>query len=207
MSIGDLAMAQPLLILAILAVLAASAGWMIERDHPRFARALRQSGYLGMLATGLLLVGGLAHRASRSDATLMLRERPSLSVSGGETVIPLAANGHYWVEASVNGRSIEFLVDTGATYTGITRRDAEVLGIRPDPQQLPIKLETANGTIEATLGRADELRLGNIVVRNLPVAVPTGIDDDTRVLGMNFLSTLASWRVEGERLILVPKAG
>lgn len=206
MSIGDLALAQPLLIIAILAVLAASAGWMIERDNPRFGRALRQSGYLGMLAAGLLLVGGLAHDASRSDAALMLNARPAITVSGGETVVPMAADGHFWVVASVNGRQIEFLVDTGATYTGISKRDAATLGITPDPRELPLQLETANGTIEATLGRAAEVRLGTIVVRDLPVAVPREVDDETNVIGMNFLSGLASWRVEGERLILVPKA-
>lgn len=203
---SELAVNEPLLIIAILAVLAAAAGWMIERDRPGLSRALRQSGYLGMLAAGLLLVGQLAYQAKRSDADLLLHARPAMAIEGNETVIPLASDGHFWVEATVNGQSIEFLVDTGATYTGISRGDAEALGIKPDPQQLPLQLETANGTIEATMARATELRLGNIVVRNLPVAVPTAGDKATRVLGMNFLSSLASWRVEGDRMILVPKA-
>lgn len=202
---SELAFNEPLLVIAIIAVLAAAAGWMIERDHPGLARGLRQSGYLGMLAAGLLLVGQLAYTAERSDAALDLNRRPALSVSGNETIVPMASDGHFWVMAEVNGQELEFLIDTGATFTGMGRDVAEKLGIRPDPSQAPLELETANGVIRATLGKADSLRFGNIAVRGLPVAVPQDADDDIQVIGMNLLSQLASWRVENNQLILVPK--
>ena len=51
-------------------------------------------------------------------------------------------------------------------------------------------------------GTIDELRVGNIVARNLKVVSAPGLDLD--VIGMNFLSQLESWRVEGRTLILVP---
>jgi aspartyl protease family protein len=203
--IGELAVAQPLLIIAILAVLMASAGWMVEQDRPALARALRKSGYLGMLATGLLLVGQLAYTAEKSDADLLLHARPALSVEGSETIVPMASDGHFWVEAMVNGKPQEFLIDTGATFTGMSRSAAESAGITPDTSQMPIQLDTANGTIEATVGRADELKFGSITVRQIEVAVPIAGHDKTNVIGMNLLSQLASWRVESERLILVPK--
>ncbi|MFN5820196.1 MAG: TIGR02281 family clan AA aspartic protease, partial [Novosphingobium sp.] len=187
------------------AVVAAAAGWMMERERPALADALRKTGYLGMLAAGLLLVGQLAYTAERSDAMLELRHRPAVAVSGSETIVPMASDGHFWVTAEVNGRELDFLIDTGATFTGIGRDAAEELGIKPDPQQAPLELETANGVITATLGKVDALRFGNIEVRGLPVAVPQDTADDTQVIGMNLLSQLASWRVEGDRLILVPK--
>lgn len=199
--IGDL----PLLIIAILAILAAAAGWMIERDNPAFARALRNTGYLGMLAAGMLLVGRLAYTAERSDADLLLHSRPSLAVSGNETVIPLASDGHFWVEATVNGQPQEFLIDTGATVTGLSQNAARAAGIAPDPARPAHEVNTANGTIWVTEGTASTLEFGSIKARNLTVAVPRDVDDDTNVIGMNLLSQLASWRVEGERLILVPK--
>lgn len=202
---SELVLNEPLLVIAIFAVLAAATGWMIERDHPGMANALRKTGYLGMLAAGLLLVAQLAYTAERSDAALELHRRPALTVSGRETIVPLASDGHFWVTAEVNGRELDFLIDTGATFTGLGRDAAAELGVRPDPQQAPLELETANGVITATMGKVDALRFGNIEVRGLMVAVPEDAADDTQVIGMNLLSQLASWRVEGDKLILVPK--
>lgn len=202
---SELAYNEPLLLITIFAVLAAAAGWMMEHQRPAMADALRKTGYLGMLAAGLLLVGQLAYTAERSDAALELQRRPALTVSGSETIVPLGSDGHFWIEAQVNGQPVEFLVDTGATYTGVGRATAEALGIRPNPARAPLELETANGVITATLGTAESLRFGNIEVRGLDVAVPRDTDDETQVIGMNLLSRLASWRVEGNKLILVPK--
>jgi aspartyl protease family protein len=203
--IGDLAIAQPLLMLVILAVLAAAAGWMTERDRPAIALGLRRSGYLGMLVAGLLLIGQLAQEAERSDAALLMGSRPKLSIEGGETVIPIASDGHFWADALVNGSEVRFLIDTGATMTGISQDAAEAAGIEPDPGEMPLQLNTANGVITATVGRAGELSFGSITARNLAVAVPRDLDDDTNVIGMNLLSQLESWRVEEDKLILVPK--
>lgn len=197
---------EPLLVIAIIAVLAAATGWMIERDHPGLARGLRQSGYLGMLAAGLLLVGQLAYTAERSDAALELDRRPALAVSGGQTIIPLASDGHFWVTAEINGQDIDFLIDTGATYTAIGRTAADRLGIAPDPLQPPLELNTANGVITARMGKVESLRFGNIQVRDLAVVIPAEGGAGIQVIGMNLLSQLASWRVEDNRLILVPKA-
>lgn len=204
-SLADLATRQPLLIVVVIAIVLAAAGWMLERDHHRLAQMLRRLGYLGLIAALLLQVGLLALHAERSDAALELGHRPALTVSGGETIIPLASDGHFWVKARVNGEPLEFLIDTGATYTGLGRAAAERLDIRPDPGAHPLQLQTANGAITATLGRAGRLEFGNIVVTSLAVAVPSDTDDDTQVIGMNLLSQLASWRVEGDKLILVPK--
>jgi aspartyl protease family protein len=201
---SDLVFNEPVLVLAIVGLLAAAAGWMTEHDRPAFARGLRGSGYLAMLAAGLFAVGQAASNAKRSDANLALHSRPTLSVSAGETVIPLAADGHFWVEASVNGEPVEFLVDTGATFTGLSRPTARRAGVMPTPGELPQEMITANGPIQVTMGVANEISFGSITARSLPVAVPKDFDDDTNLLGMNFLSQLKTWRVEGDKLILVP---
>lgn len=204
--LGALAGSQPLLFVAVGAIVLAAGGWMLERERPELARNLRRLGYLGLIAALLLQVGVLALQAERSDAALELNSRPALSVSGRETIVPLASDGHFWIEAEVNGQPIAFLVDTGATFTGLGRGDAAALGIRPDPGRAPLELQTANGVITARLGRIDSLRFGNIEVRGLEVAVPQETDDKIRVIGMNLLSRLGSWRVEGDRLILVPRS-
>ncbi len=67
----------------------------------------------------------------------------------------------------------------------------------------PVVLRTANGTVNAQTGTIRELRFGTIVARQLAVVVSPAFGD-TDVIGMNFLSRLKSWRVEGKTLILEP---
>jgi aspartyl protease family protein len=200
--IGELAKTEPLLLLAIIAVVAAAAGWMIERDRPRLAKALRQSAYLGMLAAGLLLVGQIATNTRRSDAALLLNAVPKASVVGGETVVPLAADGHFWIRAEIDGQAHRFLVDTGATYTALSGRSAAALNVAADTR-MPVELGTANGPIIVHWGKVREVRIGSITTRDLDVVI--GGYDGPDVLGMNFLSRLAAWRVEGDKLVLVPR--
>jgi len=66
-----------------------------------------------------------------------------------------------------------------------------------------VAMRTANGNIRAELATIAELRFGNVVARDLDAVVAPGLGD-TNVIGMNLLSRLASWRVEGKTLILVP---
>ena len=200
-----LASSYPLLIVAVIAIVLAAAGWMMEHDHPARANLLRRFGYLGLIAVLLLQVGISAMEAERSDAALDLRSRPALSVTGRETIVPLASDGHFWVEAEVNGQAQEFLIYTGASFTGMSRAAAAAAGISPAADRMPLELETANGTIQATIGRAQSLSFGGIAVQNIEIAVPMSGHEKTNVIGMNLLNQLASWRVEGNKLILVPK--
>jgi aspartyl protease family protein len=99
--------------------------------------------------------------------------------------------------------SQRLLIDSGATITAISDKTAETAGIDARVGLVPIVLQTANGSIAAKTGKIASLRLGAIVARDLQVVVSPAFGA-TNVLGMNFLSRLASWRVEGDTLILVP---
>src|SRR3569833_2374597 len=95
------------------------------------------------------------------------------------------------------------LIDSGATVTAISTSTAAAAKIDSGTGLSPIVLRTANGATPAQIGKIDELRAGNIVARNLRIVTAPGLGD-LDVLGMNFLSRLDSWRVEGQTLILVP---
>jgi aspartyl protease family protein len=110
-------------------------------------------------------------------------------------------DGHFWVNSDLNGRKIRFLVDSGATVTSISARTAAAAGIETDG--FPVLVQTANGMVEARLGRAERLKVGSIERRNLAVQVSDSFGD-TQVLGMNFLSSLSGWSVEGQWLVLKP---
>ena len=119
---------------------------------------------------------------------------------GRETRIPMAIDGHFWVNARLNGRDVKFLVDSGATMTTVDRETAEEAGIQVS-QRRDQFVRTGNGIIRVSSGRADELSVGGIVRRDVGVQVAD--NDDLNVLGMNYLSTLSRWGVEGRWLILV----
>lgn len=119
---------------------------------------------------------------------------------GRETRIPMAIDGHFWVNAKLNGRDVKFLVDSGATMTTVDRETAKDAGIEVS-QRRDQFVRTGNGIIRVSSGRADELNVGTIVRKDVGIQVAD--NDDLNVLGMNYLSTLSRWGVEGRWLILV----
>ncbi len=122
----------------------------------------------------------------------------------GDTMrIRMSPDGHFWVRVKLNGTERRMLVDSGATVTAISATTAQAAGLTPAEGIVPVLLRTANGTVEAQTGKVRTLRLGNIVAYDVPVVVSPAFGD-INVVGMNFLSRLKSWRVEGETLILEP---
>ena len=120
---------------------------------------------------------------------------------GRETRIPMAIDGHFWVNAKLNGHDVKFLVDSGATTTTIDRGTAKAAGVEMSPRR-DLFVKTGNGVIRVASGRADELTIGGITRRD--VALEIADNDDLNVLGMNYLSSLSRWGVEGRWLVLVP---
>jgi aspartyl protease family protein len=119
---------------------------------------------------------------------------------GRVTRIPMAIDGHFWVHAKLNGENVRFLVDSGATMTTIDRQTARDAGVKVSPRADEF-VRTGNGIIRVARGRADELTVGDIVRKDVGLQVAD--NDDLNVLGMNYLSTLSRWGVEGRWLILV----
>jgi aspartyl protease family protein len=120
---------------------------------------------------------------------------------GTQIRIPMAIDGHFWVEAKLNGETVKFLVDSGATMTTIGRGTAERAGVavNPTPDQY---VRTGNGVVQVSSAMARSLEVGSIQRRDLRMHVAE--NEDLNVLGMNFLSSLERWGVEGRWLVLVP---
>jgi aspartyl protease family protein len=124
-------------------------------------------------------------------------------VVGRELRVAMAPDGHFWVVATLNGVKTRMLIDSGATVTAISEETARSANVDTGRGLTPVMIRTANGVAPAETGSIDELRAGNIVARNLRIVTAPGMGG-LDVLGMNFLSQLQSWRVEGKILILVP---
>jgi aspartyl protease family protein len=124
-------------------------------------------------------------------------------VQAGETLrIRQSLDGHFWVEGRLNGERVRFLIDSGATTTSISAETARRAGIEPS-KAFPAMVRTANGVVPVERGRARELKVGTIERTDLAVHVSEAFGD-MNVLGMNFLSSLSGWGVEGKWLVLRP---
>ena len=195
---------QPLLGLAVAAILVTTLGGMLRLSAPAPARILQGVGKFALVATPLLTIVQVARFTTGSDFALPQLGMPAQRIEGSETRIPLAKDGHFWLQAKVNGHSRRFLVDTGATLTAISETTAIEASVPQNPVRRTLRMRTANGTVDAELATIAELRFGNIVARDLDAVVAPGLEN-TNVIGMNLLTRLASWRVEGNTMILVPR--
>lgn len=201
MPYGDVFVSHPLLFLALVALAFAMIGTAMRKGAPAIGGMLNGVGSFGLVAVLVLTVLDFARL--NPDLALPQLGVPEQIVDGEETRIPLAQDGHYWIEAQVNGHPTRFLVDTGASLTAISPETASAAGIEPEPLSGMVRLETANGTAPAHLTRIERLETGTIAAKDLRAVIAPTMNG-MNVLGMNFLSQLQAWRVEDGTLILVP---
>jgi aspartyl protease family protein len=174
-------------------------GMLMTRREPAARIATFALAWVGVFASGFIL---FAFRDNLGWVAQRLRaEAVGTPVTvGQETRIPMAIDGHFWVDAKLNGHDVKFLVDSGATTTTVGRETASTTGVDVS-QRRDQYVRTGNGIIRVASGRADELSVGGITRRD--VALEIADNDDLNVLGMNYLSSLRRWGVEGRWLVLV----
>ena len=192
-----------LLMAAVAAMVLGWAGSLLARRNRLLGSALRTLSSVGLGLILLTVVLQLSRMDPRLDVAVPQLGLPEQAVRGGETRIPLAPDGHFWLRASINGVPANFMVDTGATLTAISEDVAKRAGLEPRRGGLPILITTANGTISAQVASVDRLTFGNVEARGIDAVVAPNFGD-TNVLGMNVLARLESWRVEDGELVLVP---
>lgn len=121
-------------------------------------------------------------------------------ISGGALRLTKREDGHFWVDGKVNGQEARFLVDSGATTTTISARLAQTAGLEAGMRGDVVS--TANGTIFMPRVTAGLLEIGPI--RRTDKSININPNDGVNVLGMDFLSSLSSWGVQGNQLVLQP---
>ena len=152
----------------------------------------------------LVVVVAVSHRYELQE--MLGRVNQTLGIDdqqvSGETVrIRMSADGHFWARVDLDGYEQLMMIDTGATVTAISEDTAQRAGVKPDGLQ--VDLNTANGLVEASHGRVKRVKVGPLETLDMGVVISPAFGD-TNVLGMNFLSRLGSWRVEGKTLVLEP---
>jgi aspartyl protease family protein len=158
----------------------------------------------------LVFIAGYQYRyelqdfASRITAGLVPGSPLSITDSDGNHTVMLEklSNGHFGTRAIINGATINVMVDTGATSTVLTTADARRAGFDTSNLNFTIAVSTANGVARAAQVTADEISIGAITRRRVPMLVADGDGLDQTLLGMSFIGTLSGFDVRGDRMIL-----
>ncbi len=118
--------------------------------------------------------------------------------------VALNANtqGHFVADATINGRSVTVMVDTGATVVALNDATARRLGIYPARSAFTERLTTANGVVMAARVTLYEVRLGTVTLRDVAAVVVPGQVLPVDLLGMSFLSRLSKFEIADGQLVL-----
>ncbi len=112
------------------------------------------------------------------------------------------SRGHFEVRAMINGHDVGVMIDTGATSVALRFEDATRLGLHTDPEDFKIPIATANGGTKAARVTLQEIRIGNIRVRNVEALIVPPKSLTTNLMGMSFLKRLTKVQIAGSRLVL-----
>ncbi len=123
--------------------------------------------------------------------------------SDGALSVRSAEDGHFYIEAEVNGAPVNFLVDTGASNIVLSPSDARRAGFNTDTLGYTRQFSTANGVGAGAPVRISMLTVGGITLHDLPASVNKAHMENS-LLGMDFLKELKSYSVDGDVLTLVP---
>ena len=110
-----------------------------------------------------------------------------------------AADGHYWAEALVEGRSMRMLVDTGASVVTIDRAHADKIGIHVAPRDFTRSLTTASGQIKAAPVVLTSLKVGGVQIEQVEALVVDAALP-APLLGMSYLGRLQGFETAADGL-------
>ncbi len=126
--------------------------------------------------------------------------QPETSTNGQirEVVLQRNRSGHYVASGLINGKSVTFLLDTGATDVAVSDELATALGLRRGAY---VTSQTANGVVTARQTMLSEVSIGDIRIQNVRATILSGMDDDEVLLGMSFLKQIELVQ-RGKQLLL-----
>ena len=158
---------------------------------------------------GLLLLIGYSYRYElmtvRDRVMSELFPGTLSQTSGGDLTLTRGSNRQFHVDAVIDGAPVVMLVDTGASHITLSYEDAKQVGLRPEQLSYSTPVQTANGMGFVARVRLAELDLGSWQLHDLPAFVAQDGMLPTSLLGMSALNKFASWRVEGNQLVLSPR--
>lgn len=163
-----------------------------------------QKALLSVVAVGALIGVAMPTGGSgpAADPPAETATDPEAQQSGwaAETRLERRGNGHFYVDAMVDGQIVDFMIDTGASGVVLTVEDAERIGIPVDPHDFVVIGSGASGAVRGRLLRFDRIAVDGKEVRDVDGAVAEGLTQS--LLGQSYLSRIGGVQMSGEYMVL-----
>jgi aspartyl protease family protein len=158
-------------------------------------------------ALGIVAVQRLDKKNQAGDAVLMSASAKQTPQSGGTAsgrTVTLQSDrrGHFQVDARVDGRAVDFMVDTGASVIALTESSAAKVGIRPLRSDYTSPVSTANGVVKGARTRLASVDIGGLEVRDVEAMVLPDNVLSENLLGLSYLSRLRRFEYANGKLVL-----
>ena len=186
---------QAILVYLVLLLLVVG-GSMIISSRGQLNKTLQQ-----LALWGLIFVGAVGAYSLRDRVEASLYPERALISEQGTVSFNRARDGHFYAELEVNGKKIEFVIDTGASDIVLTEKDAEYLGYPVRDLIYSGRASTANGVVPMASVTLESITLGRFTDRNIRATVNGG-ELDTSLLGMRYLKRFRKIEIAGSRLTL-----
>ena len=162
-----------------------------------------------IVAAGLVLgaagiVGKYIDRPSTPVQPATVAAVPNAPVQSSARTVSIGRDhrGHFQANGRVDGRTVSFMVDTGASVIALTEREADRLGIRPMRGAYTAAVSTANGVVRAAPVTLNSVDIGGLVVRDVRALVVPGGALNENLLGLSYLTRLKRFEYSNNRLLL-----
>ncbi len=163
--------------------------------------------FAGLFAT----IAGNPGRGTPIQMTSNFEQKPMMSGADeageaagngvAESQIKRSPDGHFYVDALVNGSSVHFLVDTGASMVALTREDAQRVGLVFFDNEFTGEARTASGTAKVKPVKLERVAVGALEAPQVDAAI---IDSGLGIslLGQSWLQRVGNVTITGDTLIL-----
>jgi len=170
-------------------------GLFIRSNSSKIKMLKHISVWLGIIFIGVVLYG-FKNQVIKS----FLPYEPIIT-NGNKFEIQKSSNGHFYLTVKINKKSVLFMVDTGASQTTLSLKDANRIGINIGNLKFNTPYSTANGVIYGASTKISEIKIANLIFQDVWVSINRN-GMGTSLLGMNFLDKFKGYAVLNDRLII-----
>lgn len=172
------------------------AGWFFAQGRASWNKTLQHAAVWLFIFLGAIAAFGLW-----GDISQTVKPRQAVFADENRIVVPRSPNGHYYIDTTVNGAAVRFVLDTGASALVLTQDDARRAGLEPSKLDYFSRAMTANGEVRTAPVRLESLTLGSVTDTNI-AAVVNGGEMSESLMGMEYLQRWGRIEIAGNRLTL-----
>ena len=189
-------MGDPASLTYMVLLLSALVFWAVVQNRQSLGQMTQQA-----LIWALIFVGAIAVVGLWDDIKGTVMPQQSVITDQGRIEIPRANDGHYYLQAEVNGAALTFMVDTGASSIALSTQDALKAGIDVANLAFLGTASTANGETRIAHVRLASLKVGVLEDTNVRAWVNEGKLEQS-LLGMTYLQRYSKVAFENGLLVL-----